>query len=276
MQPGTRRALLRAAGLLAASALSLAGCAIGDDGRWKSVTPGSTATVDHRSWQLFLDRNSFVGADGVTRVAYADVPRTDRDLLVDYIAGLERVPVGRLDRAEQLAFWLNLHNALVVRIVLDHLIARSPDEIDLGGAFSRGPWTATVAHVLGVPVSLNGIRTGALRQVFQDPRWHYGLCDATLGGPSLGRTAFHGANVDRALEDAAIAYINAPRAVRIEADALVLNAFWRRNLADFGGTEAAVLDHIASYADRELRAELRPGRPVRWMDDRRLNEWPGA
>ena len=61
--------------------------------------------------------------------------------------GLERVPVDRLARAEQLASWLNLHNALLVRVVLDHLFARSPDDIDLGGAFSRGPWTATLARV---------------------------------------------------------------------------------------------------------------------------------
>jgi len=274
MKPVTRRAVLRAAAL---AGLPLAACAGGGGAAsWTAHTPGSAATVDHRAWQLFLDRRSFAGADGVTRVAYAEVPAIDRELLDQYIAGLERVPVGRLDRAGQLAFWLNLHNALMVRVVLGHLIARSPDDIDLGGPFARGPWTATLARVDGVPVSLQAIRDAALRPVFRDPRWHYGLCDATLGGPSLPRAAFAGATVDRSLEDAAIAFVNHPRAVRVEADALVLNAFWRRHRGGFGGTDAAVLDHIAVYADRELRAELHPGRPIRWMDDRRLNEWPGA
>lgn len=263
--------------LLAALAVTpLAGCAGASGARWAGHAPGSDAVVDHRAWQLFLDRHTFPGADGVTRVAYAEVPVTDRELLADYVRALERVAVGRLDRAEQLAFWLNLHNALMVRVVLDHLIARSPDEIDLGGMFSSGPWTATLARVSGTPVSLASIRSIALAPVFRDPRWHYGLCDAALGGPSLPRTAFHGESVDRDLEDAAIAYVNHPRAVRIEGATLLVNAFWRRNIADFGGSEAAVLDHIAVYADRELRAELRPGRPIHWMDDRRLNEWPGA
>lgn len=272
MTPRSRRLFL----LAALGTLPVAACAAADPGAWAAHTAGSPATVDHRAWQLFLDRHSFKGADDVTRVAYAAVPGTDRELLDQYVAGLQRVPVGRLDRAEQLAFWLNLHNALMVRLVLDHLIARSPDDIAIGGAFAHGPWTATLARVAGEPVSLQAIRTQALRPVFRDPRWHYGLCDASLGGPALPRSAFHGPTVDRALEDAAIAYVNHPRAVRIEADALVLNAFWRRHRDGFGGSDAAVLDHIAVYADRELRAELHPDRPIRWMDDRRLNEWPGA
>lgn len=266
----TRRFLLSALG-----AAAVAGCAAGSP-RWAAHAPQSATSVDHRAWQLFLDRHTFTGADGVTRVAYAEVPAADRELLRDYVASLERVPVGRLNRSEQLAYWLNLHNALMVEVVLRHLIARSPDEIDLGGGPARGPWSAALVRVEGAPVSLAGIRTGALRPVFRDPRWNYGLCDATLGGPALPRAAFHGEGVDRALEDAAIAYVNHPRAVRLESEAIRLNAFWRRNLDDFGGSEAAVLAHVAAYADRELRAGLRPGRPVAWMDDRRLNEWPGA
>ncbi|MEQ8396463.1 DUF547 domain-containing protein [Thalassobaculum sp.] len=254
----------------------LVGCDTPGPGRWAGHAPGSDAIVDHRAWQLFLDRHTFIGADGVTRVAYASIPVVDRELLDDYLAGLQRVPVKRLDRPQQLAFWLNLHNALMVRVVLDHLIARSPDDINLGGSFSRGPWGATLARVEGAGVSLGSIRTVALRPVFQDPRWHYGLCDASLGGPALPRTAFQGESVDRQIEDAAIGYVNHPRAVRVEDGTLLLNAFWRRNLADFGGSASAALSHIAAYADRELRAELQPGRTVRWMDDRRLNEWPGS
>lgn len=276
MQRRSRRSVLLAVGAIAVGPPLLVGCDTPRPGRWAGHAPGSDAIVDHRAWQLFLDRHTFTGADGVTRVAYASVPVVDRELLDDYLAGLQRVPVKRLDRPQQLAFWLNLHNALMVRVVLDHLIARSPDDINLGGSFSRGPWGATLARVEGAGVSLGSIRTVALRPVFQDPRWHYGLCDASLGGPALPRTAFQGESVDREIEDAAIGYVNHPRAVRVEDGTLLLNAFWRRNLADFGGSASAALSHIAAYADRELRAELQPGRTVRWMDDHRLNEWPGS
>lgn len=259
--------------LLAALGLTLAGCAgASDPAIWSRHTPGSVEVLDHRAWQLFLDRNSRIDADGVTRIDYAAVSSADRELLTEYLRALQAVRHDRLDRAEQLAFWLNLHNAAVVRLVLDHVIVRSPDDIDLGGPFADGPWEARVLTVMGEPISLSGIRRLALAPSFQDPRWHYGLSDATLGGPLLPRNAFEGATVDRALEDAAIAFINHPRAVRAGDDELILNALWRRNRVDFGGDLASIRAHIALYADRSLRAELDLDRPVRWIDDRRLNE----
>ena len=112
----SRRFLLAGLGAAGLGAATLAGCGPAGGDRWAHHAPGSPATVDHRAWQLFLDRRTFVGADGVTRVAYAEVTPADRDMLAEYVAGLERVPVERLARAEQLAFWLNLHNALIVLV----------------------------------------------------------------------------------------------------------------------------------------------------------------
>lgn len=259
--------------LLATLSLILAGCAgAADPTVWSLHSPGSVEALDHRAWQLFLDRNTRVDADGVTRVDYAAIPSADRELLSEYLRGLQAVRLDRFDRAEQLAFWLNLHNAAVVRLVLDRVIVRSPDEIDLGGLFADGPWEARFLTVMGEPIALAGIRRLALAPSFRDPRWHYGLSDATLGGPSLSRVAFEGLTVDRALEDAAIAFINHPRAIQAAGDELALNALWRRNRADFGGDLVSIRAHIALYADRSLRMELDVDRPVRWIDDRRLNE----
>ncbi|NQW10523.1 MAG: DUF547 domain-containing protein [Alphaproteobacteria bacterium] len=259
--------------LLFALGMALSGCAVSADPSVLSrYRPGSAEKLDHRAWQLFLDRNTVVGADGVTRVNYAEVPAADREMLTEYLRALQAVRLDRLDRAEQLAFWLNLHNAAVVRLVLDHLIVSSPDDIDLGGPFADGPWQADILAVMGQRVSLASIRRSALTPLFHDPRWHYGLSDATLGAPSLPRLAFDGTTIDRALEDAAIAFVNHPRAIRIEGDGLVLSAFWRRYMDDFGGGLAGVLAHIGLYADRDVRVALQPGKPVRWVDDRRLNE----
>ena len=128
----------------------------------------------------------------------------------------------------------------------------------------------------GRSLSLDGIRGEVLAPVFRDPRWHYGLCDGTLGAPSLSRRAFVGADVDRRLEDAAIAFIGHPRAVdlpRDRPDAVRLNALWRRHMADFGGSLDGVLASIDLYAVPELRAGLRERSEVVWMDDRRLNDF---
>jgi hypothetical protein len=250
----------------------MSGCTLSTrpDG-WTAHSAGSTRTVDHRAWGLFLERHTVEGADGITRVGYATVPYTDRELLDSYLKTLASTDTGKLNRSEQLAFWINLHNALVVRLVLDHVIVSSPDEIDLG-LFSAGPMEATLFRIGGRPVSLNGIKRQALRPVFKDPRWHYALCDGSLGGPSLRRSPYLGAGIDRALQDAAIAYVSSPRAVSLKGEVQVLNALWRRNMVDFGDTLSGVLAEISLYADTDTRQALSVSRETRWSDDRRLNE----
>ena len=270
------RALTRRSLIAALAGLPVA-CAGGPGAEvWRLHDPLSPQVVDHRVWQVFLDRNTRDWPDGITRVDYARVPTADRELLEAYISEQSALPVASLSRAEQLAFWLNLHNALVVRLILDHLIVGSPDEIETGGLFSRGPRDVPLIRIEGREVSLAAIRREVLAPVFHDPRWHYGLCDATLGGPSLQRRAFLGADVDRRLEDAAIEYIAHPRAVDLPAgrpSVVRLNSLWRRNMADFGGTLQAVFASIDLYAEAELRAALAAKPDVVWMDDRRLNNF---
>lgn len=254
-----------------------AACAGGPDPEvWHRHDPLSPRVVDHRVWQVFLDRNTHDWPDGIVRVDYARVSTADRELLEAYIREQSALPVASLSRLEQLAFWLNLHNALVVRLILDHLIVGSPDEIETRGLFSRSPWDVPLVRVAGWAVSLSAIRREVLAPIFHDPRWHYGLCDATLGAPSLRRQAFVGADVDRLLEDAAIEYIAHPRAVDLPADRLGvvrLNSLWRRYMADFGGTLQAVFASIDLYAEAELRAALARNPEVEWTDDRRLNNF---
>ncbi|MDF1794638.1 MAG: DUF547 domain-containing protein [Thalassobaculaceae bacterium] len=267
-----RRPLLAALVLLPAAA-----CASGP-GRdvWRRTDPGSKRVVDHRVWQVFLDRNTRDWPDGITRVDYARVSTADRELLEAYIREQAAIPVAALSRREQLAFWLNLYNALVVRLVLTHLIVRSPDDIETGGLFSRRPWDVPLVTVAGRDLSLEGIVGEALSPVFHDPRWHYGLCDGTLGAPSLRRQAFVGADVDRRLEDAAIDYIGHPRAVALSAgrpNSVRLNTLWRRNMDDFGGSIQGVFASIDLYAEAELRAALAMASKVEWMDDRALNDF---
>lgn len=270
------RAIPRRRLLAALAALPVSACAGGPGaGIWRRHDPASRRRVDHRVWQVFLDRNTGDWPDGITRVDYARVSTTDRELLDAYIREQEAVPVASLSRREQLAFWLNLHNALVVRLILDHPLVGSPDDIEGGGLFSRGPWQVPAAVVADRPVSLEGIRGEVLAPVFRDPRWHYALCDGTLGAPSLSRRAYGGDDLDRRLEDAAIDYIGHPRAVDPAPErpgTVRLNALWRRHMADFGGGIEGVFASIDLYAESELRAVLRATPAVIWMDDRRLND----
>ena len=110
--------------------------------RWTAHDPAAAAAIDHAPWDRFAKTYVKPQPDGVNRVAYARVSAADRKALADYVAGLAGTPISAYRREQQLAYWLNLYNALTVNLVLDHYPVASIRDIDISpGWFSDGPWT---------------------------------------------------------------------------------------------------------------------------------------
>ena len=103
--------------------------------RWQAHDPASQATVDHAAWGRLLETYVRAGEDGVNRFDYAAVTTADRAALGRYIMGLAALPVDDYGRPEQLAYWVNLYNALTVRLVLDHYPVRTIRDIDISPGF---------------------------------------------------------------------------------------------------------------------------------------------
>lgn len=224
---------------------------------WQRFDPHATRTVDHAAWAAFLGRYVRRAADGTTRVAYGEVTPADRHALESYLDQLARVPVGELARPEQMAFWINLYNALVVDLVLDHYPVDSIRRIDISpGPFARGPWRKALIQIEGQPVSLHDIEHRILRPIWRDPRVHYALNDGAVGCPNLRPEPYTGRNLDQALDRAARAFVNDPRGMRIDADGLHVSSIYIWFEEDFGGDDAGVIRHLLAYAKPETAMRL--------------------
>ena len=247
--------------LLLASCAALEGLAAPDSklisAHWLQNDPGSTQRLDHTLWNQFLAAYVVPGVDGVNRVTYARVDTSGRALLESYIASLAAAPVSRLSRAEQLAYWIDLYNAVTMRVVLDRYPVASIRDIALGpGLFTIGPWDAKLIMVEGEGLSLNDIEHGILRPIWHDPRTHYALNCASIGCPKLQPIAFTAKNANRLLDESARDYINNPHGVRIVKGRLIVSSLYRWYRGDFGSGETGVMDHLKRYAAPELAAEL--------------------
>ena len=213
--------------------------------------------VDHRRWGRFLAAYVRPGENGLNRVAYGSVTAEGRADLGAYLASLAAVPVSTLSRPEQMAFWINLYNALTVRVVLDHYPVGSIREIDISpGLFSNGPWQAELITVEGEPLSLDDIEHRILRPIWRDPRIHYAVNCASVGCPNLQAKPFEAADLDRMLDMAAIDFVNSPRGVRLGADGLWVSSIYAWFEEDFGGDDAGVIRHLMAYATPGLAMRL--------------------
>jgi Protein of unknown function, DUF547 len=224
---------------------------------WFENDAESSTAVDFGFWNVFLSHYLKPGSDGINRVAYGAVTSADREALERGLARLTALPIRRYARSQQMAYWINLYNALTVDTVLNHYPVGSIRDISISpGLFNAGPWDRKLVTVEGQALSLNDIEHRILRPIWHDPRVHYALNCASLGCPNLASTAYEGNHLDAMLDIAARAYVNHPRGVALRDGKLTVSSIYRWYEVDFGGSDAGVIEHLKRYAEPPLKAAL--------------------
>jgi hypothetical protein len=226
---------------------------------WSQHDPSSATVVDHSLWDDFLTRNIVQTEGQPNSIAYGAVSTADRATLGQYINSLSQMGVHNLSQSSQKAFWINLYNALTVKIVIDHYPVKSIRDIDISpGLFAVGPWGRTLITVEGQSVSLNDIEHRILRPIWRDPRIHYAVNCASIGCPDLAARAYRAETLDLQLDEAARRYVNSDRGVAFRRDQITVSKIYYWFIEDFGGSEANVLAHLRQFADSALLEKLEP------------------
>ncbi len=247
----------------------------------------NTAVVAHSSWNGLLAKY-ITEKQGLHYFAYGQVSMRDVKTLNAYIETLESVQITTLARHEQFAFWVNLYNALTVKVMLDHYPVDSIKDISFAcdlvffnknsapcSLFSSGPWSEHLTTVEGRNLSLDDIEHQILRPVFKDPRIHYVVNCASIGCPNLPLSAVVSADLEAQLDQAAAQYINHPRAVQVVAGKLRLSKIYKWYFSDFADSEAELIAHLKSFAEADLFAALETVTGVSaYHYDWSLNELP--
>ncbi len=223
--------------------------------RWSTHNADSDNRIDHSAWDAWLKGFVSNSADGINRIDYGRVSADDRASLKSYIQSLAEHDISHYNRAEQFAYWVNLYNALTIDIVLEHYPVQSIREIK-SGFFSFGPWGLELITIEGQALTLDDIEHRILRPIWQDARIHYAVNCASLGCPNIQRQAFTAANTESLLEKAAREYVNHPRGAQVEDGRLVVSSIYDWFADDFGGDDRAIIEHLITYAESDLRVLL--------------------
>ncbi|MDP4491297.1 DUF547 domain-containing protein [Vibrio sp. AH4] len=210
---------------------------------WQANNDSNAASISHQAWQSILDRNLVqVGENALFR--YAEVTKEDKTLLNDYLDQLSKLDPREFNRQEQYAYWVNLYNALTVKLILDNYPVASITK--LGGLFSFGPWDEKVFTVAGQTLTLNDIEHRILRPIWKEPRTHYAVNCASLGCPNLQSQAFTAQNTEQLLSNAAHTFINSSKGATLNNDTLILSSIYDWFAVDFGNKEDLLI-HLTQY-----------------------------
>lgn len=219
---------------------------------WDNSDEKNSATVNHQQWQQILDRY-LVKQNQNMLFDYSLVTTKDQSQLKQYILFLSALDPRSYNRSEQFAYWVNLYNALTVKLILDNYPLQSITK--LGGFFSFGPWDDKIVTVAKQSLTLNDIEHRILRPIWKDPRIHYVVNCASLGCPNLPSDALNGQNTETVLNRAAKQFINSDKGVRIDDKTLTLSSLYDWYGVDFGSNEQQILQHIDRYREKSTSGE---------------------
>ncbi len=242
-------------GLWSGDALAESGIGAGPRGEMQGQAV--TVVVDHSVWDQVLRTYVRPGPGGAMCVDYSAVRVPDQTAIDAYVQYLEIIPISRAPQDEQLAYWINLYNALTVQVVLRYYPVTSIRDIDISpGWFASGPWGAKLATVEQRELSLDDIENKILRPRWRDPRVHYALNCASAGCPDLVPQVYTAAGLEAQLDTAARVFINHPRGATVTGGRIRLSSLYKWYRDDFGGDDNAVLDHVRHYATGDLLKSL--------------------
>ena len=224
---------------------------------WLKHNPHSHAIISYVAWQDFLTHHVIRNPEGIHLIDYPNLNRRDLDTLKNHLAHMSTIDITGYNRHEQLAFWINLYNALTVLTVAEHYPISSIQDIHITpGLFSTGPWGRPLIRVRGVALSLNDIHQRIIRPIWNDPRTHYALNNATMGAANIGQQAFQGDKLDEQLNAAAIEYVNSLRGAHVIEGKLIVSKLYAWFIDDFGGNERGLIAHLLPFANPPLRRKL--------------------
>jgi Protein of unknown function, DUF547 len=224
---------------------------------WDKSNENSNKQISHDQWQSLLDSYVVVASDktAINLFNYKAVSPEDKITLSQYLTSLQSINPLDYNKHQQKAYWINLYNALTVKLVLDNYPASSI--LWLGDTFfAIGPWDDELATINNIKISLNDIEQTILRPIWKDPRIHYAINCASYGCPNLPAQAFTATNTEQQLNTAAITFINHPRAVTVSGKDLILSEIYSWYDEDFGNNEDDLIEHLKLFAKPELKQAL--------------------
>ena len=231
-------------------------------GRKAVATQARSPQKLEQDWNTFLKKH--VSAEGL--VDYTAVKANPEELESIYAQvsrfSPENAPELFATKEERFAYWLNAYNIAVIKGVNEHYPIESVLAVKPFSVFSlikKGGFFVGQKFVFGGQnLNLYKVENGVIRKGFVDPRLHFALNCASESCPTLAREAYQGKRLEEQLEKQTRAFINSPRAYRIDKGQkqIALSKLFDWYKKDFveelnksGNPTANVLDYLEKYLD---------------------------
>lgn len=204
---------------------------------WTAHTPNETETIDHSYWGLILSKIVIEGNEksaklfktpppttsriaqinqsgplkkGINLISYELVGKSEtaKAAVKEYVGYLQTFNPLALNKNEQLAFWLNLHNSVFVESILNEYPVKSMRKLGIEKRNQAEFYQKKRVNIEGRDLSLYDLETIVLLVGNGNLLIPYGLVLGSHSTPNILTYSFSGETVHSQLEAAARHFIN--------------------------------------------------------------------
>jgi len=203
--------------------------------------------------------------------------REELDRYLQWVSAVKTTTLESWTREDQIAFYLNVYNAITIERILDHY---PPD----GTVFFKkmrsirniaGVWNEIKDRIAGQDLTLDDIEHEILRKRYQEPLIHFGLVSASRSCPPLRQEPFEGPILMKQLHQAAQEFLLDPsRGVLIDEEqklvslSKIFDWFGEDFIPRYGGGKpaerygekvGASLNFVSQYLPKEQKELIHRG-----------------
>lgn len=205
----------------------------------RSIDAESDSSFSHDLFNQVLQKHVHEG-----RVDYGKL-KEKPSVFEAYLDQLATANPKMMNYNEQLTFWINAYNALIIKGVIDHYPTKSVRKVKL----FRGFFSRIKFHVAEKNYTLNEIEHDILRAEFVDPRIHFALVCASISCPPIEDKVFLPETIEEQLDEVTHKFINNPEKVKIDRKKrrVYLSKIFKWYKEDFTEGYDGVPDFLADY-----------------------------
>lgn len=153
-------------------------------------------SIDNSQLNTFLKKH--ISEEGI--VDYEKVIKNEAEINT-IMSGLSKItPNGSWSKNEAKAYWINLYNISILKLVSKYYPLKSINYID-------EPFKKEFISVNGELISLNGIINDYLKD-FKDPRVYFAIHTSANSSPKIKKTAYSAQYLDKELDLCTAEYVN--------------------------------------------------------------------
>ncbi len=210
---------------------------------------GITTKSAGESWTGFLKKYSANG-----KVDYRGFKNDEE--FTTFINKLSLISLSSLSKEEKLAFYINLYNINIIKLVCDYYPVDKITDIKIAG--NSAPFKYKFIKLGKNIYSLDEIENQLIRGLYYEPRIHFALVAGAVSSPELADEAYTGDNLDRLLTKQTTKFLKNEKLNQFDFVNLKmnLNEAFKWYESDFGGQENFRI-YISKFLDGSEAATLK-------------------